>query len=278
MTFGSVAAKLGLALYWRDGGSKMTRLNVLLSDTFQFRHGLFTALVVEIVKEGLVYREKSGSPITRGEVEAANGFLLKLSSSSPELADPAFLGSLAGPIPIKEDSGKEKGAEIIRELEGIRTSLHDLYTEPDRSKAGLAVEGLLNRLFLAFGLRPRQPFRVVGEQIDGSFELDNEIYLIEAKWQREKTAENDLLVFKGKIEGKSAFTRGVFISINGFSTQAMEAIRHGKQPTFFAMNGYDIDRILSEDVNFRDYLRQRYRTLAEEGQIFVPFREAFPTV
>lgn len=31
-------------------------------------------------------------------------------------------------------------------------------------------------------LQARAPFRLVGEQIDGSFQLGNETYLVEAKW------------------------------------------------------------------------------------------------
>jgi hypothetical protein len=34
---------------------------------------------------------------------------------------------------------------------------------------------------MAFGLAPKGSIRSVGEQIDGSFELDRAVYLIEAK-------------------------------------------------------------------------------------------------
>jgi len=60
-----------------------------------------------------------------------------------------------------------------------------LAAEPDRNKAGIALEKVLNRLFEIFGLRPRQPFRVTGEQIDGSFELESQIYLLESKWEQQ---------------------------------------------------------------------------------------------
>jgi hypothetical protein len=96
---------------------------------------------------------------------------------------------------------------------------------PDGKGAGLALEKLLNELFGVFGLRPRQPFRVVGEQIDGSFELDGEIYLLESKWEKEALPEGSLLVFRGKIEGKSTFTRGVFIALNDISTPGRAAKR-----------------------------------------------------
>jgi hypothetical protein len=46
---------------------------------------------------------------------------------------------------------------------------------------GRAFESFLNDLFAAYGLSPRNPFRLTGEQIDGSFELGQDTYLLEAK-------------------------------------------------------------------------------------------------
>jgi hypothetical protein len=141
----------------------------------------------------------------------------------------------------------------------------------NRSKAGLALERLLNELFEIFQLRPRQPFRIVGEQIDGSFELEGQIYLLELKWERDPLPEADLLVSRGKIEGKSTFTRGVFIALNGISEQARDAITRGKAPSFFVMNGHDLMMILSEAISLTDFLRKRVRLLAEEGCVCVNF-------
>jgi hypothetical protein len=122
-------------------------------------------------------------------------------------------------------------------------------------------------------LSPRQPFRVVAEQIDGSFVLDSDVYLIESKWQKHPLPEADLLVFRGKIEAKSTFTRGVFIALNGISEQARDAIAVGKAPSFFVMNGDDLMKILSEAMRLTDFLRKRVRLLAEQGRLCVPFSE-----
>jgi hypothetical protein len=143
----------------------------------------------------------------------------------------------------------------------------------DRNKAGLALELLLNQLFELYQLHPRQPFRIVGEQIDGSFELEGQIYLLEAKWEKHPLPEADLLVFRGKIEGKSTFTRGVFIALNDVSLPARDAITRGKAPSFFVMNGHDLAMILSEALSLTDFLRKRVRLLAEEGCVCVPFSE-----
>jgi hypothetical protein len=122
-------------------------------------------------------------------------------------------------------------------------------------------------------LSPRLPFRVVGEQIDGSFVFDTHVDLMESKWEMDPLPEADLLVFRGKIEGKSTFTRGLFIALNDISGPAKDAITRGKAPSFFVMNGHDLLMILSEAITLPEFLKQRVRLLGEEGRACVPFAE-----
>ena len=160
-----------------------------------------------------------------------------------------------------------------RVLLALKTEFLQLAAEADRNKAGLALEELLNRLFELFDLHPRRAFRVVGEQIDGSFEMGEQVYLVESKWEKTALPEADLLVFRGKVEGKSTFTRGVFIALNDVSAAARDAITRGKAPSFFVMNGHDLLMILGEAITLPDFLRQRVRLLAEEGRVCVPFAD-----
>jgi len=178
-------------------------------------------------------------------------------------------GSSAATPQHTEQSSEERGHHQV--LGQLKEEFFRLALENDRNTAGLALERLLNRLFEVFELRPRQPFRVVGEQIDGSFELDGQVYLLESKWEKHPLPEADLLVFRGKIEGKSTFTRGLFIALNDISGPARDAITRGKAPSFFVMNGHDLMMILSEAISLTDFLRKRVRLLAEEGCVCVPF-------
>lgn len=181
-----------------------------------------------------------------------------------------------GPAPQAQSASKDSEQLIQQQLRSqalqqLKEEFFRLATDDNRSKAGLTLERLLNRLFELFDLQPRQPFRVVGEQIDGSFLLDGHVYLLESKWEKHPLPEADLLVFRGKIEGKSTFTRGVLIALNDISTQARDAITRGKAPSFFVMNGHDLTMILSEIITLTDFLRKRVRLLAEEGCMCVPF-------
>jgi hypothetical protein len=179
------------------------------------------------------------------------------------------LGHSPAPTPAHQHSPQQ----VSRVLAQLKDEFIQLTKEKDRNKAGLSFERFLNRLFETFQLSPRLPFRIVGEQIDGSFELDGQIYLLELKWEDHPLPEAPLLAFRGKIEGKSAFTRGVFVAVNGVSVQARDAITRGKQPSFFMIDGYDLMMILNEAMNLHEFLRCRVRLLAEEGRVCVPFSE-----
>ena len=175
--------------------------------------------------------------------------------------------------PVKESWQPSKVQQRSHALAQLRDDFSRLVVESDRRKAGLALEKLLNELFTLFELRPRRPFRVQGEQIDGSFELDNEIYLLESKWEKDPLPVADLYVFRSKIESKATSTRGVLIALNDISAPAREAITKGKALSFFVMNGIDLTMILNEAMTLTEFLRQRYRLLAEEGRVCVPFLE-----
>ena len=215
-----------------------------------------------------------------------NGHLLDLGFKFPELWDPSFKEALRGDSKerakkqVEEAIQKDKirnvqHAEHAERLIELRDRFFELHAEADRQAAGRELQEILNRLFSLEGLRPRRQFRIVGEEIDGSFELDDESYLVEAKWEKKPIAEAELIVLRGKIEGKSLYTRGLFISVNGFSEEAKEAFLRGKQSTFFAMEGFDLSRILSGDIGLQEFLRQRRRLLCEEGLVFIGYSDIF---
>ncbi|WP_437606311.1 hypothetical protein WMF20_35725 [Sorangium sp. So ce834] len=169
---------------------------------------------------------------------------------------------------LERPSAREQHLVALGQL---KAELEALFVQPDRQEAGLKLERLLNRLFSLFNLAPRRPFELVGEQIDGSFELDHEIYLLEPKWERKPLREKELLVFRGKVEGKSSFTRGMFVAMNGITQEAEAAIRVGKQPTFFVITGHDLMMILLGSLPFDEFLRRRRRLLAEEAAVTAHF-------
>jgi hypothetical protein len=281
VSYRTVAETVGVGHFWQSG-SKGPMIHALLQRTLEHRRGLFESLILGIVQAAMPYRKKSGNPLTSHDVDTLNGLLLEVGFKFPSLWDPKFRESLCADkatlrqqrVEMMRAQQQEATTQAQRSacLLDLKQQLFTLYGESNRQAAGFALEKILNELFSVYGLAPRASFRVIGEQIDGSFELDNETYLLEAKWKKDALSEGDLLVFRGKVEGKSAYTRGVFVALNGITDDAHDALTRGKQPTFFVVNGYDLSMVLSEAVSLVDFLRQRRRLLAEEGLVVIPFR------
>lgn len=124
-------------------------------------------------------------------------------------------------------------------------------------------------VFDAFGLAPRQAFRLQGEQIDGSFEFEGATYLVEAKWQTKPVDQAALLVFHGKVEGKAAWSRGLLISVGGFSSDGLAAFRQGRRASIISMDGQDLYLILTGEMDLNTALSLKARRAAETGEIMV---------
>jgi hypothetical protein len=276
ITFREAATAAGVGEFWTGGAgglSKRPAITQLLRATLDTRRDRFCSLIEHIVRRGLAYRDVKGNPLTRKDIETLNSAIQKVGFKIPELWSPKFLSDLPQaeePARPSENQPEQPPSEPDHRLAELRAEFLELYALSDRQKAGLKLEPLLTRLFALFDLAPSRPFRVVGEQIDGAFNLDQNVYLVEAKWTRDQVNESALLVLRGKIEGKSQFTRGLFLSINGYSSEALAAITKGKQQTFIMMDGAHLFRVLEGHVRLDDLLRRLVRHLAETGEPYLP--------
>ncbi|MFV1174410.1 restriction endonuclease, partial [Klebsiella pneumoniae] len=111
--------------------------------------------------------------------------------------------------------------------------------------------------------------RLKGEQIDGSFLLNNETYLVEAKWHSTKTGNADLHAFHGKLDQKISWARGVFISWAGFTKSGLDAWGRGKK--VICVSGYDLYHSLSHGIALPDLLDAKLRHAAETGEPYAQF-------
>ncbi|WP_406833579.1 restriction endonuclease [Morganella morganii] len=102
---------------------------------------------------------------------------------------------------------------------------------------------------------PKGAFRLKGEQIDGSFLLNNETYLVEAKWHSTKTGNADLHAFHGKLDQKISWARGVFISWAGFTKSGLDAWGRGKK--VICVSGYDLVLMLKNNISFRMLMEEK---------------------
>ncbi len=157
-------------------------------------------------------------------------------------------------------------------IDGIKADLIQMTALAPQAR-GYAFEAFLKNLFNAFGLAAHDPFRLRGEQIDGSFLLGSETYLIEAKWQGHPIGVADLHTFHGKIEQKAAWTRGLFVSNSGFSEDGLTAFGRGKR--VICMDGLDLYDMLDRELSLDQVLERKVRRAAETGFPFLRVRDLF---
>lgn len=175
----------------------------------------------------------------------------------------------------KARSEAERSREIAREARQtsrdlLRDRFLSLIAESNAQARGYLLETFLNELFELEGLDPKKSFRLVGEQIDGSFVWRNRTCLVEAKWVKEPVAGVDFGAFSYKIEGKTADTRGLYISINGYSIEAIQGMNAKGALKFVCIDGAHIMRALHSYDGLPPILGRVWRHADETGESYLP--------
>lgn len=268
VSFAGIAHELGIGKFW-PSGSKQPAINALLENTLGLKREKFCPLLLEVVRRGMKYRGSKGNPITKEEIKSLNEIILELGFKIPELWEDSFLASLPRETVEQAETTKKVTDEQLKELRDTLLAIERL---PPQQK-GFEFERLLNNLFNIFGLQPRGSFRLVGEQIDGSLDFENHTYLIEAKFQTKPVGQDDLLIFREKIEGKATWSRGIFISISGFTEDGLTAFSRGRPTNLIAVNGQDLYFILEGQMPLDQVIRLKARRAAETGEVMVSVQQ-----
>lgn len=133
---------------------------------------------------------------------------------------------------------------------------------------GKLFEKFLQELFNRQSVKMRDPFRIVGEEIDGTFKFEGENYIMEAKWQDSGASTEQLYKFAYKVDGKMQ-GRGLFISVNGFSNEGLRAVVHGKMIQTILMDGSDLSAVLEQRISLEAMLDYKIRAAQTRGEVYV---------
>ena len=236
------------------GNSKANRLRCYLR-----RADRQTALqVLEALWE---YREASsviaGHPELEDTVRLAYFRIVeRLGGTPPEAAAPAA-------------AQQEQRVDAIV-TSALAARLVDVSTMDPQAR-GYAFEKFLKDVFDTYGLAARPSFRLRGEQIDGSFVLGEQTYLLEARWRNAQVDVQTLRAFNGRVEEKASWSRGLIISQSGFTEDGPHAFGRGKR--VICMDGLDLHEVLSGRLHLADVIALKARRAAETGIAYVPVRD-----
>jgi hypothetical protein len=154
-------------------------------------------------------------------------------------------------------------------LEELKSEFLSLFRSDNPQARGYSLEKIIRELFTLFDLDPKASFKVVGEQIDGAFTFDSTDYLFEAKWQKNPVDIGDLDGFSGKLARKLDNTLGLFLSLNGYSKDAIMAHSSGRK-MMILMDGSDLTAVLEERIDLQYLLMRKRRHASQTGEIYLP--------
>jgi len=132
----------------------------------------------------------------------------------------------------ESESKAEAAMQRKQQIQAISKELFALFGEADAHRRGKALEGVLNRLFDAYGMLVRESFTVKGacgegiiEQIDGVVEIDGDLYLVEMKWWNKPIGTNEVSPHLVRVYGRGSQAKGIFISYTDYTEPAIDTCR-----------------------------------------------------
>jgi hypothetical protein len=175
----------------------------------------------------------------------------------------------------RRDSAQERvgRATALREkLSQMCREYTEMLTTGDAQRRGYRLEAMIRELFAMFDLDPKAAFRIAGEQIDGAFTFQGTDYLFECKWQQQPVAAKELDSLGGKLTRKLDNTLGLFLSVNGYSEEAVETHSSGRR-LMLLMDGSDLMAVLEGRIDLTQLLLRKRRHAAQTGNIYLRISE-----
>jgi hypothetical protein len=207
----------------------------------------------------MLHDEVEDAPNTHGQFLGLIDRIQGKGAATPGPHTPA-----GSPMPAFDTS---KYAGLLAELMG----LHAIAPHP----RGYAFEAFLTKIFNLHGLLARGGFRNTGEQIDGSFYMAGETYLLEAKWHNSPIGAHELSAFQGKINQRTTWARGLFVSYSGFTDEGLTAFGRGN--SVVCMDGLDLHDALNGQIPLNHVLEHKVRRSVETGEVLARVRDLFPS-
>lgn len=137
----------------------------------------------------------------------------------------------------------------------------------DPHRRGYLLQDLLNRTFDLHQIPVVGPFtRNKGaEQIDGAFKMEGWHYIVECRWRKKLADIRELDGLKGQVDRSGKQTMGLFLSINGWSSNVPTLLQQNPEKSIIPMDGYDLRAVLSCNADLRDFLLAKIARLNLKG-------------
>lgn len=153
------------------------------------------------------------------------------------------------------------------DFDSLNKLLLEIENLSNRQAMGYAFEKYLNTLFKAFEFDPHASYKTTYDQIDGSFILDGNTILIEAKYRADAIPKDDLILFTNKVQAKSHYSKGLFITCSPVEDKAIEYF-NDKSARIVILTVSELFLMCQNKYSLKEMLQAKFRTLDEKGCIF----------
>jgi len=160
----------------------------------------------------------------------------------------------------------KKIQERTEQIDSVKKKLYALFAMNNPQERGKSFEEVLNLLFSIYGIIVREAFTRTGnngegiiEQIDEVIEIDNQIYLVEMKWTKQKIGNDDIFTHLGRIYLRSN-AQGIFISASGYSSSGILSAKDALGKALLILTDLEefID-VLENNKDLVQYLKTKIR-------------------
>lgn len=158
----------------------------------------------------------------------------------------------------------KKKTELI---EKTKKEFYGLFAIENPQERGKKLEAALNSIFSIYGILVREAFNRKGdngegiiEQIDGVIEIENQIYLVEMKWKKNKIGSEDIFAHLGRIYHRTS-AQGIFISASGFSDSGIVASKEAlvNKAILVLTDLEEFINVLDNDKDLTQYIKAKIR-------------------
>ena len=168
---------------------------------------------------------------------------------------------------IKNRAREAKKFDYAGELLRIREKFIEAEKLKEPQKKGYELEKIFPELMKVSGIPVEEPFKIIGEQIDGAIKYDGNFYLVELKWTKKNSAHLEISSLYMKAEGKMG-ARGIFISMIGYSKEILESLPRGKEIKVLLLDGMHIANVIFGNYTFQELIEHAITQASIRGNIY----------
>lgn len=131
---------------------------------------------------------------------------------------------------------------------------------------GQRLNGFLAELLRCWGINAAHNIRGSGE-IDVGFELGGRHFIVEAKWESEPIGTGPIAKLQKRIRQRLSGTIGLFISMSGYSPEAVSEVKEGERPSVLLLTQEHLEAMLSGFVPPEELIERLLTKASLSGEV-----------